>query len=261
VWGLLFAGMLTWFLTYSAGNALTQQSWMPSVFGYESGMVILNITLAIILLVVSLRGWRVPKAVWAMISIMVLGNIVAAIIYGIVSSGGLLHYDGFQRLIIAALSGPTEGLMLVAVGALVAHRYGVLAILFVIGGYFYMFMDSDYLFGYPMRDWSGLSLYLFSASFLFLVMMPVALLRTRTRLGQATALFVPAILFVVARQVVPLLVMEQAVRMRPGDVQISINVLLSLILAWILYSAMGESAEVDRLSGMQEGEAQPEAAR
>jgi len=42
--------------------------------------------------------------------------------------------------------------------------------------------------------------------------------------------------------VVPMLVMDQSVQIRPGDAMLSINVLLSLILAWILYSNIGQSA-------------------
>ena len=261
VWGLLFAGMLTWFLTYMVGMTLSEQSWIPAVFGYGRGIVLLNIILAIILILVLSRGRRLPNKFWAILGIMVLVNILAAVIYGIISSGGFSRYGDLQRFFMISLNGPAEGLMLVAVGLLAARQYGVLAILFVVGGYLYMFMDSDYFSGYAMRDWSGLSTYLFSVSFVFLVMTPVALLRARTRLGQATALFVPTILFIVARLVVPLLVLEQTARLMPGDIMISINVLLALILAWVLYGAIGKSAEVDQLSSMEEWLARPDAAR
>ena len=136
-----------------------------------------------------------------------------------------------------------------------------MAILVVIGGYTYMFMDTDYLYGYPNRDWPGISAYLFSVSFVFLVVMPVALLRAKSVLGRAIAVFVPTILFLTAILVVPLLVLGEFSRMRPGDALLSLNVLLMLILAWILYRSYDVSVKPETSSTLEESLPQTAAAK
>jgi hypothetical protein len=74
------------------------------------------------------------------------------------------------------------------------------------------------------------------------VVLPVALLRAKTRLGRALAVFVPVVAFHAVRLTIPLLVIQQPLNMRPGDVIASINIVLSLILAWVLYSYIGDTA-------------------
>ena len=130
-------------------------------------------------------------------------------------------------------------LLLLAIGALAARQHNVLALLVPIGGYGYMFADNDALWGSRHNDWPGLPLYLPAMIFLFFVLAPIGLLRAKTRLGRAIALFVPAVLVLAARHAVPALVLGEAYPIRPGDALNSATVLLSLIIGWMLYSHIG----------------------
>jgi hypothetical protein len=124
----------------------------------------------------------------------------------------------------------------VAVGLLAVRQHGVLALLIVVGGYSFWFMDSDYLAGYLLHEWAGLTPYLIIMPLLFLVVVPVGLLRARTRLGRACAVFIPATAMCLARLIIPKLVLGRLYTILPGDVALSLNVLLSLAVAWVLYS-------------------------
>ena len=78
------------------------------------------------------------------------------------------------------------------------------------------------------------------------VVVPVALLRAKSRLGRALAVFAPLVAFHVIRLAVPSLVLQQPLTMPPGEVIYSINILLSLVLAWVLYSHTGDEACVEQ---------------
>ncbi len=252
IWGLMFAGALAWFLTYRAGTGLFQQVRLPYIFGWELGVVILNIALATVLFVVLLPRQRLPGSVWVAVGLIGLINVLGAIIYGSIQLGDGFQIGELQQYMMASLALSAEGLMLVAVGLLAARQYGVLALLVVIGGYGYIFLDTDYLFGYPSRDWPGLPLYLVTVSLLYLVLTPVALLRAKTRRGRALAVFVPVVLFLVVRATVPILITGRSLTaLRLGDAGMSINVLLTLILAWFLYNhlAVSHEAQYDSLPG------------
>jgi len=237
IWGLMFAGALAWFLTYWAGTRLSQQIWLPYIFGWESGALPLNILLATLLFVILLRGQHLPAKVWVFVGFISLFNILGAIIYGSIQLENGLQMRELLPFLMASLALPAEGLMFVAVGLLAVRQHGVLALLVVIGGYSYMFMDTDYLFSSPVRDWTGLPLYFVTVSLLYLVLAPAALLRARTQPGRALAIFVPVVLFLVIRLVTPTLVTGRSITvLLPGDVGISLNILFVLIFAWILYN-------------------------
>ena len=213
----------------------------------QAGIALLNLLIIIAVWVTMLRDRRLPRAVWILGGIMLAGNTVLAFLYSWTEfqAGGLL--PGMVQYFTTPGLGPLEGLMLVAVGLLLAREHGVLAVLVFVGGYSYMFADSDYLFGYPQREWVWLSIYFAGITFLYLVVTPIALLRAKTRLGRALAVFAPVVTFYIVRLIVPLLVIQQPLKIRPGEVVATINILLSLFLAWVLYSHLGDSA----------GEAQP----
>ena len=247
VWALLPAGALVWYLTYMTGTGLTELvnslripdlKWM----GTWTGITIVNFVLAAALFVVLLRGQRVPGSVWLILGIMIFGNVLLAIFYSLVQYGTVQLSPGMFQYFTVSGIGPVEGLMLVAVGLLAARQHGVLALLVVIGGYSYMLLDSDYMSGYRLLEWPGLSAYLIAGAILILVIVPVAMLRAKTRLGRASAVFVPVVVFHVIRLAVPSIVLKQSFHMGPGDVIASINILLSLILAWLLYSNIGDTA-------------------
>ena len=258
VWALLPAGVLMWFLTYRAGTELSGQVNSLSILdlkwmGIWTGIAIINILLAVAIFVVLLRGQHIPGSVWLVIGVIVFGHVLLAILYSLTRYGGDRLFAGMLEYFTTSGLGPVEGLMLVAVGLLAARQHGVLAILVVVGGYFYMFTDNDYLFGYPVREWTGISAYLVAITILYLVVLPVALLRAKTRLGRALAVFIPVVAFHVVRLTVPLLVIQQPLKMRPGDVIASINIVLVLILAWVLYSHTGDAAHAAQPSGNLEG--------
>jgi hypothetical protein len=245
VWALLPAGALMWFLTYKAGTELSTQvnsfhilnlNWI----GMETGIALLSIVVIAAIFVVLLRGQRLPGSVWLVIGVMLFSNVILATLYSLNVYGGGL-FPGMIQYLTSSGIGLLEGLMLVAIGLLAARQHGVLALLVVVGGYSYMLTDTDYLFGYPFREWTGLSAYIATATVLYLVVVPVALLRARTRLGRALAVFVPVVAFHVVRLSVPLLVSQQLITLRPGDVVATINVILSLILAWVLYSYIADA--------------------
>lgn len=246
VWALLPAGALMWLLTYKAGTELSAQvnsfhildlNWI----GMETGIALLSIVLIAGISGGLLRSKRLPGSVWLVIGVMVFINIGLATLYSfnVNGSGGL--FPGISQYFTTSGLGPLEGLMLVAFGLLAARQHGVLAILVVVGGYSYMVTDYDYLFGYPFRDWMGLSVYFVTMTILYMVVIPVALLRAKTRLGRALAVFLPIVAFHVARLTVPLLVIQQTIKLRPGDVIATINIMLSLILAWVLYSYIADA--------------------
>jgi hypothetical protein len=246
VWALLPAGALIWVLTYVAGSELSRQVRSLTMFdlrwtGMETGITLINLVLGAALFVALLRGRRIPGVAWLVIGIIVLGHVLMAALYSLAGYGGTELLSGMLQYFTASGIGPIEGLMLVAAGLLAARQHGVLAILVVVGGYSYMCMDSDYLFGYPLREWTGLSVYLAAVTISFLVVVPVALLRARTRLERALAVFVPVVIFHVARLTVPLLVIQQPVKLGPGEVIFSISIVLSLVLGWVLYSYVGDA--------------------
>ena len=247
VWALLPAGALMWYLIYKAGTELAWQvnslhildlNWI----GMETGIALLSIVVIAAIFVVLLRGQRLPGSVWLVIGVMLFGNAIMATLYSLTVDGGDRLFFGLSQYFTTSGLGPLEGLMLVAVGLLAARQHGVLAILVVVGGYSYMFTDTDYLFGYPFREWTGLSAYFVTITILYLVVVPVAFLRAKTRLGRALAVFVPVVAFHVARLTVPLLVIQQPIQLHPGNVIATFNVMLSLILAWVLYSYFGDTS-------------------
>jgi hypothetical protein len=249
VWALLPAGALVWYLTYRAGTELSRQisllyfsdiGWV----GMWTGIALLNILLAAAIFVALLRGQRLAVSTWLVMGIMVVGNLVLAIFYSLSTNGGAWSFAGIWQYFTASGIGPVEGLMLVAVGLLAARQHGVLALLVVVGGYLYMCLDSDYLFGSPYRDWAGLPAYLVAVTILYLVVVPVAFLRAKTRMGRALGVFAPVVVFLVALITVPPLVTQQAFKIRWGEVIFSANIILSFILAWVLYSHFGEAAHL-----------------
>lgn len=240
VWALLPAGMLAWFLIYRLGTAVSSQVG-PLGSGSTQWAVILllNSALVVVIFTIMLRGRRAPTAAWVLIVLMLLSGLPLLVQ---LNQSASWNGRGFPEYLMAGLSGPVEALMLVAVGLLAARRHNVLALLVIVGGYGIMFGDTDYLWGSPSRSWPGIPLYLAGMTFLFFVLAPIGFLRAKTRLGRAVALFVPAALFLAARLIIPFFVLGQAATVRPGDVLISANILLSLIVGWLLYSCIGKTA-------------------
>jgi len=257
VWALLPLGALVWSLIYWAGMGLSglarsRQILILDRTGMQAGIALLNVALITMVGVAVLRRQRIPRSARTVGGVIVVGNLVLAFLYSLAEFGGEGLVRGIVLYFTTSGVGPLEGLMLVGIGLLFAREHGVLAILVVVGGYSYMFADSDYLFGYPQRDWAWLSTYFAAITILYLVVVPTALLRAKTHLGRALAVFVPLVTFHVLRLTVPLLVIQEPIRLRPGDVVATINIVLSFVLAWVVYSAMGEARRVSHASSNME---------
>jgi hypothetical protein len=185
---------------------------------------------------------HLPGTVWLVFGVFMVGNLVIAVLYSLSISGFAPLPVGFWQYFTVSDIGPITGLMLVAVGLLAARKQGVLGILVVIGGYGFMFLDSDYLLSYPAPEWIGIPAYLALMTVLFLVIVPAGLLRARTRLGRALAVFGPVVAFLVLRRIIPLVMSRQPLELSGGELIFSLNILLSLLLAWALYSHLGTQA-------------------
>ncbi|MGD2157610.1 MAG: hypothetical protein PVG32_12120, partial [Anaerolineales bacterium] len=174
VWALLPAGALVWFFTYQAGTVLAELvnslrfldlKWMR----IWTGITLIDFVLAAAIFVILLRGQRMPRSARLILGIMIFGNTLLAIFYSFVEYGAVQLNPGIFQYFTGSGIGPVEGLMLVAVGLLAARQHGVLAVLVVVGGYHYMLADSDYLSGFRLQEWTGLSAYLIGATILVLV--------------------------------------------------------------------------------------------
>jgi hypothetical protein len=257
VWVLLPAGLIVWLLTYLAGPLLARGinflinprfMWIHM----ETVAAVLNALLAGGLFVALLPKRRMPVSFWLIISLILLFNLIMAVFYSLDRYNERILLTGMITYFTGSGIGPIEGLLFVAAGLLAVRQHGVLAILVVIGGYSYMCGDSDYLWGSAIRDWPFLALYLAAVTFLYLVVVPVALLRARTRLGRVVAVFVPVVIFHLARLILPGLVNQAKFVMPLGDSVHSLNILLSLALAWVLYSEIDKASQAveaeDRIS-------------
>ena len=247
VWGLLPAGAMTWLATYFAGTALAKfVSSFVSVYsrwtGIEVWIGLLNLTLVVVIFVLIFRRRRPPLAFWLVLGIFLLYNLLVAI--NVRSS----YYDSYgpflgpiQFLFYSGL-GVFESLMLVAVGCLAARQYGHLALLVLVGGFSIMFGDSDYIWPSMYRDWAGVTPYMVLVTLLVMVVAPLGLLRARIRLGRLLAVFIPMVVFGIARVALPLLVDHQPFDLRSGEIVLSVNMLLSFSLGWILYDRLAVPA-------------------
>ena len=240
VWALLPLGALIWILIFRMGMEMAGLAIMRNVPGMQAGIVLLNILVLAVIAVIVLPGQRLPRSAWILVGVMILGNFLLAFLYSMEEFGTERLFSGMVQYFTTAGISPLEGLMLVAIGVFFARQHGVLAILVVAGGYSYMFADSDFLFGYPQRDWTWLTTYFAAITVLYLVLVPLALLRARTRQGRALAVFVPVVVFFVLHIIVPWLVIQGPVRINPGEVVWVINILLSFVLAWVVYSEIGD---------------------
>lgn len=239
VWGLLPAGALAWFGLYLLATGLT---WLTGPGGHpllslEVANTLLQAAVAIALFLILLRHRRVPIAVWGLMALLFALNLI--VIYLTTYQTGRLD-AGNPLQLLTILSGPIEGVMLLALGLLAVPQHSVLSLLVVLGGYLYMLSDSDYLYGFSLRDWPGLTIYLIGMVALYAVVAPVAFMRARTRLGRALGVFAPVAAFAVSRLAVPRFVSGQPGVIWPGDVLISVNLLLVLAIGWILYTYLSE---------------------
>lgn len=257
VWTLLPAGTVVWFLTGGEAPLVRELNLLTMpYFGridVDTGVTILNTLLALGLFVTVLRGRRLSASFWLVTGVILIGYLLITVIYTIdrYGSGWLLNPYGrpwlFKRVLLyfsASNLEPSLSLLIVAIGLLAARQHGVLAILVVVGAYSYLCLDTDYMSIYALLGWPLLTLYMEAMIFLYLVVVPVALLLAKNNLVRAAAVFVPIVVFHLARLTVPQLVTHGTFTLPWRDGLWVANVLLSLLLAWVLYSQIGNMSYV-----------------
>ena len=246
VWALLPVGFLVWILIqwfkFSVLTTVVPQATFVSI---DVVFSLLMLALAAGIFALMLRGRSVPAAAYVVVALLLLSGPLLAVLLSRTFPWSYTYLQQPIRYLAPAVTMQATALLLVASGLPAARRHNVLALLVVIGGYHTMFGDNAYLYGFHMRDWPGLPFYLAGMSLLFFVLAPAGLLRAKTRLGQAVALFVPATIFLAARIAVPALVLGEAYSIEyytisPRSVFTSATVLLSLIVGWILFSYLGD---------------------
>lgn len=236
VWALMPAGAAVWLAAYVLGNLLAELGGPFNPLGDGWLMIILLNAVAAALLFA--LAWRAYGRQTATAPSLVLLLVVSTLLLVLVTVAGLRSDSGRLPYLVGGLAFPIEMLMLLAAGSLAARQHGVLADLVIIGGLTYMLADSDYLWGYWLRGWAGYQAYIAAMTALFLVVVPVVLLRARTQAGRALALFVPVLVFVVARIVVPQLVLRGEAPLPLGDVFLSLMIPLTLLVGWWLYGRL-----------------------
>ena len=259
VWGLLPAGVLVWMLALLLFHELPIQILLLPILrlaARETWAIILILLLSVAFFVAFLRGRRLPVSFWLVLGVMVFGNLIFAILYSYSRYGVVLFRAVVQYFTVPGI-GPVDGLLLLAVGLFAARRQGLLAVLFVVGGYLYFVGDTDYIYGSLLWERTWYPVYLYGLTALYLVAIPVALLRARTRIRRALALFVPLVAFHAARIAVPAIVLPRPFEMPWGEIVLSSNVLLIFIAAWILYDQFEQQTNAARSESKLEPEALP----
>lgn len=237
VWALIPAGMLAALLVLRFQSGLASLAIpLDNRFSLWALIALLTLALAAVLGFIVLRGRRPPGAAFLFIALLLLSGLLLA---SHLSQTATWTNQPVSYYLAAALTEPAVALLFVAMGLPAARRHNVLAMLVLTGGCGAIFLDSDYLWGSPYRDWPGLLFYFPAMILLFFVLAPTGLLRARSRLGRAAAFFIPAALFLTARLAVPAIILGQAAAIRPGDALLSLTILLSLLLGWTLYGFLG----------------------
>jgi hypothetical protein len=243
VWALIPAGMLASISIFRFQSGVASLAVpLDSRFSIWALIALLTLALTTLIGFIILRGRRLPGTTFLFIGLLLLSGLLLALL---VRQKATWTDHPISYYLAAALTEPAIALLLVAVGLPAARRHNVLALLVVIGGYGTIFLDSDYLWGSPYRDWPGLPFYFPAMILLFFVLAPTGLLRARSRLGRAAALFFSTALFLTARLAGPALVLGQAATILPGDAILSLTVLLSLVIGWILYGNLGDPERKD----------------
>jgi hypothetical protein len=245
VWGLLPAGALIWFATYLGGTGLARIAGnIVSVYSRWTDMMVwiglLNLVVGVVIFILLFRRQRPPLVFWLFLGLLLIYNLWVGYPYRSYYDSGSRLVSAIQVFFFSGL-GVFESLMLVAVGGLAARRYGHLALLVLVGGFSIMFSDSDYIWPSMYRDWAGVTPYLVLVTLLVMVVLPIGLLRARTKLERLLAVFIPLVVFGIARVALPLIVDQNPFAIRSGEIALSINVLLAFFMGWVLYGKLGET--------------------
>jgi hypothetical protein len=130
-------------------------------------------------------------------------------------------------------------LLTVALGLPLARQHGSLASLFILGVLSSLVLfDSDYYSGAIIKTQAFFPLYVIPLIWLLVSVAPLLLMRAQTLRGRAIGLLAPALVWAIARIVVPLFVRPDfhPLYVWLGDTLLSAFVLFVLALTFYLYS-------------------------
>lgn len=219
-WGMFMAGLaMSWGLL---AITISFKEWTSRPLLTDDKVV--NLLGAVSLwLIIGYQGWQY-RQVWHRFR-WVLG-------VGLLIVLGAALFVGISWLTSAGFL-----LLPVALGLPLARRHGAAALLFVVGAYSVWLFDSDTFNGWWLRDKAFYPVFAMLLPLLFMGIGPLLFLRAATRRGQLVGLFTPMILMLVARVLVPWLVVPLAhsARLWRNDALLSVLTLLVFILALALY--------------------------
>lgn len=220
-WGMFMAGLaMSWglFVITISFKEWTSRPWLTDDR-------VVNLLGAVVLwLIIGYQGWQY-RQVWHRFR-WVLG-------VGLLIVLGAALFVGVSWLTSAGFL-----LLPVALGLPLARQHGAAALLFVVGAYSVWLFDSDTFNGWWLRDKAFYPLFAMLLPLLFMGVGPLLFLRAATRRGQMIGLFTPLILMLVARVLVPWLVVPTShpAYIWRNDAFLSVLTLSVFILAFALYT-------------------------
>lgn len=228
-WGLLMTGLvISWGLM---AVIVVGGEWVARPLHYNGELKRLLVAIPL-WAVIGVLGWQYRQA-WRSFSwvllLIVLVILVAALFVGM----GAITTAGYMLLPLA-------------LGLPLARRHGTQAILFVVGAYCWWLFDSDYISGSLLNERPFYPVFVVSLRLLFMSVGPLLFLRAQSLRGQVAGLLTPMGVVLVARVLVPWLVVPSShpARIWWGDTLLSVFMLLTFILAFALY------ARVDRTESL-----------
>jgi hypothetical protein len=242
-WGLMAIGMLA-----SVGLMLASGvigGLVAIIAGKSANTVVLLILLAtlITLLGLSMRTQRVPMFVWVLSALIIMCQLAVRVKYFVLL--GISWSVAGQWLNISLYAAVIALLLPVVLGPIVAKRYGLLAMLFVIGMIYVSFqilIDVNFKVSDHIGGTLGFVAYKTLIPFLFTVIAPLWFLRARTALNRVGGMLTLVGLAVI----IDLLVVglsyagELPLIIWISFIPYTISVLLALVLAYLLYRESGK---------------------
>ena len=242
-WGLMASGMLA-----SVGLMLASGvigGLAAIIAGKSANTFVLPILLAILitLLRFSMRTQRVPVFVWVLLALIIMCQLAVRVKYFVLL--GVSWSVAGQWLNISLYAAVIALLLPVVLGLFVANRYGLLTMLFVIGMIYVSFqilIDVNYKVSDHIGDTLGFVAYKTLIPFLFTVIAPLWFLRARSDLSRVGGMLILVGLAVI----IDLLVVgwsyagELPLIIWISFIPYTISVLLTLVLAYLLYRERGK---------------------
>ena len=242
-WSLMASGMLA-----SVGLVLASGvigGLVAIIAGKSANTFVLPILLVILitLLRFSMRNQCVPVFVWILLALIIMCQLAVRVKYYVLL--GVSWSVAGQWLNISLYAVVIALLLPVVLGLFVANRYGLLTMLFIIGMIYVSFqilIDINYKVSDHIGDTLGFVTYKTLIPFLFTVMAPLWFLRARSDLSRVGGMLILVGLAVI----IDLLVVgwsyagELPLIIWISFIPYTISVLLTLVLAYLLYRERGK---------------------